>query len=328
MIAVRHAWLQKHPSPAASGGEFHWYPHDGDRELRAACVERLRGVDPPAVLWEFAPGRVVWARSFAATAPSDDRRYVGLVLTIAERDAALPADLLAELASPPAAPWTAASPIEARRRGSLAGEPRAVVRALLSGGTARVDDPIDPELAPWIGSIERCMPASVTARTRRGAWIADDRAADAPDRVAQLAVAAWRDPASTAARAWRLLGELGDARGQSVDDVVSASDASAPDALSAAERAALPGIRRLVDVLHAWGRGRLDRCATPSTLTRLADAVALHVLARLAAGRDARPAIAEVRWYALLPTDRRIALLEAVAARAASLRSLLEVDHA
>ena len=34
----RHAWLQKHPSPLTSGGEFHWFPEGraaGDRELRA-----------------------------------------------------------------------------------------------------------------------------------------------------------------------------------------------------------------------------------------------------------------------------------------------------
>ena len=65
-IVVRHAWLQKHPSPAANSGEFHWYPVGGDRDLRAELAERGHGIEPPAVLWGLAPGRVVWARAFGA----------------------------------------------------------------------------------------------------------------------------------------------------------------------------------------------------------------------------------------------------------------------
>ncbi len=30
-IVQRDAWLQKHPSPVASRGEFHWYPDGVDR---------------------------------------------------------------------------------------------------------------------------------------------------------------------------------------------------------------------------------------------------------------------------------------------------------
>src|SRR5262245_2166376 len=107
-IAIRHAWLQKHPSPAASRGEFHWYPPEEDRELRASFVERSRGVDAPAVLWQLAPGRASWARMFAATAPVDGRRYVGMVLTIAEGERAEPAELLEALEVPEAAPWSEA----------------------------------------------------------------------------------------------------------------------------------------------------------------------------------------------------------------------------
>ena len=333
MIAIRHAWLQKHPSPATDGGEFHWYPRDGDRELRAGCVDRVRGLEPPAVAWELAPGRVAWARSFAAIAPSDGRRYVGLVLTIAERVGSRPAELLAALATPPAAPWAEVHDVVAARgERSFAGDPSGVARALVSGGVARVCDPIDGELPGWIAAFERCMPSAVATTVRRGAWVAGGRSAQPADRVADIAAAAWSDPGSRVARAWRLLGELGEARGQSVDEVadeLSAIDDAARSALGDEERAALPGTRRLVDVLHGWGRGRLDRCATIATLTtRLADAVALRILARWVDGLDAGPAIAEARWYAVLPSDRRVTLLDAVAGRAESLRRLLEIGHA
>jgi len=364
-ITIRHAWLQKHPSPAASSGEFHWYPREGDRDLRASCVERVRGVDPPAVLWELAPGRVVWARPFAAIAPTDGRRYVGLVLTIVECDGASPADLLDELTAPAAMPWTteqvAKRQVSRRERvasialrgfasldialeqpaildasdtdrWSRTADVAAVARALLTGGVARVGEPAHLELAGWIASIERCMPDAVVACTRRGTWTAGDVASRGADRVAEIIAAAWGDPTSTAARAWRLLVELSEAREQTVDEVATEL-ATVHDAARATltdeERTALPGKRELVDVLHAWGRGQLDRCPTAGTLpTRLADAVALRILAHLVDGRDARAVIAEARWYALLPAARRTTLLDTIASRAVSLRALVEVGHA
>jgi hypothetical protein len=108
---------------------------------------------------------------------------------------------------------------------------------------------------------------------------------------------------------------------------LDAIDAAA--ALTAGERAELGGCDRVVDVLHAWGRGRLDRSPTADTLpARLADLVALRVLARLAADDDPSAAIAEARWYALLSAGRRQVLLAAVAQRTASLRALVEGHHA
>jgi hypothetical protein len=56
---------------------------------------------------------------------------------------------------------------------------------------------------------------------------------------------------------------------------------------------------------------------------RLADAVALRVLARLVDGSDERVAVAEARWHALLPAARRQTLLDTVAHRAVSLRPLV-----
>jgi hypothetical protein len=397
-IVQRHAWLQKHPSPLAARGEFHWYPESGDRELRASFVERVRGVEPPAVLWQLERGRVAWGQVFAATAPLDGRRYIGLVLSAIEGD--LPAaELLARLGPPPPAPWTDGVAIEtsgrspavqelAALRGDVAGVARAlvsggvanvddpvgaalrgargdvsgVVRALVSGGVANVDDPADAALPVWVASIERVLPEA-DAAPRCGVWMAG--AADgARDRVAELAAAAWREPGSRAATAWTLLCELAIARGESIDRVGSALEAlesiargesidregsaleaiaagesidrvgsaleaiAAGAVLTADERAELAGCDRVVDVLHAWGRGRLDRSPAAATLaTRLADLVALRVLAQLAADRDASDAIAEARWYALLSAGRRTALLAAVAQRTASLRALVEAHH-
>lgn len=334
---IRHAWLQKHPSPLTSGGEFHWYPEasrTGDRELRAGFVERVRGIEPPAVLWQLERGRVAWGQVFSATAPLDGRRYVGLVLSLAEGNRSM-CDLLAMLAPPPAAPWSDARATESRGR-ELAvqeltavrrearGEVAAVARALVSGGAARVDDPESPGLPAWIASIERILPEP--ARPRCGVWCTT-AATSGPDRVAELAATAWREPASRQARAWTLLCELAAARGESLDQVGAALEAiDAGAALSAEERAVAPG--DVVDVLHAWGRGRLDRSPGADTLTaRLADLVALRVLARLAAGDDAGAAIAEARWYALVPALRRSALLDAVARRTASLRAMVEAHH-
>lgn len=357
----RHAWLQKHPSPLATGGEFHWYPEvpaAGDRELRAGFVERVRGVEPPAVLWQLERGRVAWGQVFSATAPLDGRRYVGLVLSVVEGDRPA-AELLAELAPPPAAPWTAASATESLGRDlgmkelaavtrATRGDVAGVVRALLSGGSANVDDPTSRELPQWIASIERVLP-ELGARPRSGVWCAGGAGgasgasgaggarglsgASGPsrssDRVAELAAAAWREPASRAARGWTLLCELAIARGEPVDRVgvgLEAIDAGA--VLTATERAELTGGGSVVDVLHAWGRGRFDRSPDAGTLpARLADLVALRVLARLAAGDDASGAIAEARWYALLSAARRKALFTAVAQRTASLRVLVEAHH-
>jgi hypothetical protein len=347
----RHAWLQKHPSPLTSAGEFHWYPEagPGDRELRAGLVERVRGIEPPAVLWQVERGRVAWGQVVSATAPLDGRRYVGMVLSVVEGDR--PAcDLLAALAPPPAAPWSeglaiasygrepAVQEVAAVRR-ETRGDVAAVARALLSGGPARVDDPESAGLPAWIASIERILPEPGN-KPRSGVWCAGAIGGTGPggatpgpggpgarDRVAELAAAAWREPASRQARAWTLLCELAAARGESIDAIGGALESIDPGAaLTAEERARAPG--GVVDVLHAWGRGRLDGSSAAGTLAaRLADLVALRVLTRLAAGDEPGAAIAEARWYALVPAARRAQLLAAVARRTASLRTVVEAHH-
>ena len=360
-FAIRHAWLQKHPSPAAARGEFHWYPLEGDRELRASFVERSRGVDAPAVLWQLAPGRVSWARVFAATAPIDGRRYVGLALTTAEDEAATAAELLEALEVPAAAPWSesseageprrviAATAVDRRlaraRRWSTreamavvgdAGEAATpaevalIARALLGGGDAMLAASDRADLPRLVASVERCMPPRVAERPRSGAW-RTGAAGHAPDRVAGLIAEAWRDPRSRAAQAWALLCDLAAAKERGVDEIAAEVAAAEQPvaALTDAERAVLGEARDFASTLHAWGRGRLDAVASAGTLpARLADAVALRVLARLIADRDPRGAIAEARWHALLPAPRRAVLLDTVVRRAASLRALVEVHDA
>jgi hypothetical protein len=363
-ISIRHAWLQKHPSPAATRGEFHWYPPDDDRELRASFVERSRGVDAPAVLWQLAPGRVSWARVFAATAPTDGRRYAGLVLATAEDEAATAAELLEALEVPEAAPWSeAAEPRRAiaapapppamdhrlararrwsarevaadeaqprRRSDASAAEVAAIARSLLGGGDAVLADPDRAELPRLAASVERWMPPAVAGRPRRGAWRTGP-APQAPDRIAGLIAAAWADPRSRAAQAWGLLCELAEAKERTVDELAGelAAFEQPAAALTDAERAVVGEPRDFAATLHAWGRGRLDGVASAATLpSRLADAVALRVLACLIADGDPRGPIAEARWHALLPAARRAALLDTVVRRAASLRALVEVHDA
>jgi hypothetical protein len=335
---TRHAWLQKHPSPQAAGGEFHWYPDAGDRELRASFVERVRGVEPPAVLWQLERGRVAWGQVFSAIAPLDGRRYVGLVLSVVEGNRPV-AELLAALVPPRPEPWIegVATETQERRAGAqelaavrrkTRGDVAGVIRTLISGGVAMVEDPGDGELPLWIASLERLLP-DAGPRPRCGAW-RSHVARGSLDRVAALGAVAWQQPGSREAAAWTLLCELAHARGEPIDRVGTALEAiDAAGVLTDAERAELATERSVVGVLHAWGRGRFDRSAVADTLpARLADLVALRVLARLAAGADAQGAIAEARWYALLSAGRRTALLAAVGRRTASLRGLVEAVDA
>jgi hypothetical protein len=321
---TRLAWLQKHPTPAASGGEFHWFPAEGDRELRAACVERMRGIDPPAVLWELGPGRVAWARVFAAIAPGDGRRYAGLALAIVERDGAIPAELLVELAVPPPHPMPQSGPPATRPTTETGAwsiaEATAVARTLLRGGAAHIGDLDASDLAARVASLEGWLPDDVSARARRGCWLPGAPSGGEDDPAAALVQAAWRAPASRSARAWRLARELARARSESIDVVLAATHAAAARVLTDEERAAAPAMRELVDVLHAWGRGRFDGCTTSSSsMTRLADAVALAALGELAADRDPGAVLARARWHALLPADRRAALFTTLARRAPAL---------
>jgi hypothetical protein len=312
---IRHAWLQKHPTPSASAGEFHWHPADGDRELRASLVERARGVEPPSVIWELVPGRVSWAQAFAATAPRDHRRYTGLVLTVVERAGASVADLLAELVLPAPEPWTAnahASSVEALDA-FAASDLAWLARTLLSDGgeqTARIGAGYFDALPAAVAALEALLPPTMRVRTRRGVWSAAAAgAAREPDRVALLVARACSAPSSRAGQGWRLLCELASTMQRTVDAV-------------AAQLATLDGID-LASTLHAWGRGRTTRSTDD-----VSDQLALRVLSSLIADRDPAPHVAAARWHALLPADRRARLFETCARRCPSLRGIAGDVHA
>lgn len=379
-LVLRHAWLQKHPSPTTSTGEFHWHNGDGvhfvnsgrgsspaipqaslgtvstssTNELRLSLVDRLRGVVPPAALWQLAPGRVVWAQVFAATAPSDGRRYCGLAVTIAEAPGASAAELLASMLVPPAAPWSgepterevvwmpaAAAPLSSTQRAhrdTVLPAPAAVVRALISGGVATVADPARPDLPAWIASLEAWLPPTITARPRQGEWRGDTiDGTDAVEPVTAALLAAWCPPpgmtAARTRRAWAILTELAAHRGRGLDDVADELDADRDltAALTDDERTRVPVRDRTarfadwVHALHHWGRGRLDAAPAGATrVDRLADLVVARVLADHTTGTDERAAIDHVRWHALLPAVRRRELLAAVIARAPSIGELID----
>jgi hypothetical protein len=295
---VRRAWLQKHVTPAARAGEFHWYPADGDRELRAGLVEQLAGVQGDVVLWRLSPRRAVWARAFVATAPSDGRRYTGLAVAIAEGEAGAAGLLDAIVPSPPVQ-WSEQLAVLAPGSEPCTLPDRAAVaRALLDGGAAAIGELSRPGLPRAVAAIERRMPFCVAARARQGAWVADG-GVRAVDRVAELAVAA---PGTRPARAWQLACELADGT-RGVEAVVAA---------------ALRDDAAWLRTLNAWGRGK-----GVAEIDALADGVALRALALLLADREPARAIAEARWHALLPRGHRDELLAAVARRATSLDKVI-----
>jgi hypothetical protein len=317
-MTIRHAWLQKHATPVASDGEFHWYPPSG---AAPEVVERSRGVTPPAVLWELAPGRVVWAQAFAATAPIDARRYVGFVVSIVEGDGTA-AELLHRLVAPPARPWDG-SPAAIADDTGVATLAAPVARALLAGGTAAVGDPTASDLPQLVASLEQLVPDRVAMTQRRGMFTAG--AAIAPlDRVADLMLRAWNGDERSLA-GWRLLAELAQVQDRGLDGVELDGDRAIGAALSDDERALIGDARDFVRVLHLWGRGRLDRSPGAASLAaRLSDALASRVLASYLAGDDGRAPVASARWYALLPATRRATLLTTATARTPSLSEVID----
>jgi hypothetical protein len=321
-IATTHAWLQKHATPTARGGEFHWHPASA---ALPALAERLHGASPPCVLWELSPGRVVWALAFAATAPSDGRRYTGLAVAIASGDASI-VELLRALVVPPARPWSNDAAVPAGEAPRL-GDGVAIGSALLSGGDAWLGDPCHAGLPPVIAELEALVPRDIAARTRLGTWRADDGIARLVrhDPAGELLAAAWRDPRGASAIAWRATCELAAARGDNVvelaREICDDDRGDVARALTTDERALLGEPLAWPRVVNAWGRGRLR---ARDAGDRLADVLAARVIAELARAGDARAAIADVRWHALLPAARRAELFATLARRTASLTEVLD----
>ncbi len=313
-IALRHAWLQKHPTPSAAAGEFHWHgegePLPDDAALRGRVVEEVQRLAAPAVWWELSPRRVIWAAVFSAISPTDARPYRGVALTVAtSREGAL-AEMLGELRLAPAAPWraaereaTGATTTEAGRgagaraaRAAQAARPGAhdaeVARAILSGGAATIEDPHDPSLPAQLARLVQRLPAALAGRTVSG-QLTDAATTmlqhDGGDAVAELLARVWRSEdgpgraageLEAAQEAWRLLCELAE------------SDARA----SAAARALRAEVvTALLDELMSESQRALSVRFPDRASKRFARAL------RAWAGRGAgRPSAAPASWRQLL----------------------------
>jgi hypothetical protein len=104
-------------------------------------------------------------------------------------------------------------------------------------------------------------------------------------------------------------------------EVCDQDDRDVSRALTADERALLGEPLAWPRVVNAWGRGKLR---ADDAADRLADGLAARVIAELARAGDARTAIADVRWHALLPAGRRAELFATLARRTASLTEVID----
>lgn len=266
-LSLRHAWLQKHPTPGAAAGEFHWYPeidpasNGNDGAIRRQVVEQVQGIAPPAVWWQLTPGRVLWAAVWAAVSPSDARPYRGVSLSIIEGQAGAE-DLLAHLRAANPAPYS--GPCASKEGSAAAPSPQPgkvtgcdgieVARAMIDGGVVTVADPYQPAIPSMMGELARLLPAHIAHRTRTGQWRSSpavdptrrgrsqERSQErerVPDRVAWLLAAAWRSEDGVAGRrarqAWSLLGELARHHGVEMDEIAMRSEqvARSADAFAA-----------------------------------------------------------------------------------------------
>ena len=245
-VAIRHAWMQKHPTPTRSGGDFHWHPPIAP-PIASALSELLSRSGPePATLWMVSPRFIAWARTFSATAPGEQRRYTGMVASIAQpRDmdawVEVVPDVLGQLVLPPAAPFsgtrwdvvdpklTSASdaidvwPIDTDTLAELfahADSRDSIARAVLTGGQARCVAPHDERLPAIFGQMLSWLPAAERVVARGGAFVrSTNESVDAPNEAEanmfHYLAGAWFCPRRIRARdplfgvtAWRLVLEL------------------------------------------------------------------------------------------------------------------------
>jgi hypothetical protein len=287
-LEVSHAWLQKHPTPVAGGGEFHWYPGAGegggiDARLRGRVVEQVQGLTAPSVWWELAPGQVIWASVFSAISPGDSRPYRGVALCVVRGDAPAEA-LLARMVPAPPRPWQAEPPSitaagEAEAHALSMRDAARLARAMLRGGAAAVSHPHQAALPARLAELMKLLPAEIAESPKSGqlrqageasqlgqlgpmsaTGEADggDERAGGGDALAELLARAWlaEGAARRSARAaWTLLCELGCA-----DDELP--EPAAPAACSTTGGAAA---QRLDEILTA-SRAAEERAAAPEAL--------------------------------------------------------------
>lgn len=287
-VRLRHGWLQKHATPRSSRGDFHWYPEDGDGDLRASLAARAG--DGGEVHWRIEPGRVVWATSFAEVAPADRRSYVGLAVVEATGAGADAATLLSAIAPLPAAPWAeqptervvevAVPPSHAPApgpAGAIAPElARALAVGLWRGGAAPVPDPTAAALPAMFGSLETWLPDAVRATPRSGTLArAAEGASTSAGPLHHYLGLAWALPAAIAARD----PQLGRRAWQAAMGLAARNQLSAEgifeelEALSRAWNTApdLAGLLQRTGTVRADELAACDRRA-PAPLTAAADA--------------------------------------------------------
>lgn len=274
-MRIAREWLQKHPTPAAADGDFHWWPGDADEAVRATIAADAAPEPGTLTVW-LAPDHVIAARRFTATAPADQRRYQGLAVVIA--DGAATAGLLAAIEVPAAAPWGESG----EEPTSLASVGAAAVAAMWRGGRVRALALEDA------ARIEAWLPPELRATPRR---IVIGEADDDLGALAPLARWLARAFASRGAariraqRAWRAVQGLARVEGRDVAaqvaELVALDDAWTTAAgvrayLEAAGIAVEPRLHVAGDgrdqwarALHGWGRGWLpDTEAVAAVLAR------------------------------------------------------------
>lgn len=287
---IRREWLQKHPTPRAGDGDFHWFPAAADPALLSAIAA---GAAADLTLW-LEPGRVVCARRFTAVAPGDGRRYVGISAAISEHPGASAAALLAATPIPEPSPWNAAptDPIDVaisepapRSHGSAT---PALIAATWLGAAS-------PELVPvtTVAAIETWLPDEVRARARRivlGAPADESPAADAARWLA-VALAAHGPALERARRAWSAVLAAPTPPLELMTELAVLERAwSTADSLRAHLDLPLPpraitggdGDAQWSRILHAWGRGWL----APHHTARLAHLLGRRALADQLASID------------------------------------------
>ena len=315
-VRLRHEWLQKHPSPRAARGDFHWFPGEVDADLRASLAEGARAGQAQ---WRIDPGRVAWAVGFAATAPADGRRYVGLAVTVAEASAPA-AELLAAIDALPAAPWQeqpGEGEVDVAPLGDDTPADTAIdaataaraARALWRGGAMLAADPTAAAWPRALASLETWLPPAVRASARSGSIVGDGDA-PAPGPLHHYLGVSWALPPAIAARdagygrrAWRLAHALAARQGVEVEaffdelaalarawdtaadldgyltraGVVREAERAACDRRAPAPLGDAPDAGRLWSrVVHYWGRGLL---AGDGLDERLAAVLARRVVA-------------------------------------------------
>lgn len=293
---MRVEWLQKHPTPAARGGDFHWYPGAVDAGLRAEIAAGAAGA---LTIW-VAPERVVVARRFAAVAPADDRPYHGLAVVVADGP-------LAAVPVPAPSPWPGELPPPAPLRGELSA---ALVAAAWHGGTAPA---VDVDGVPArLAALDPWLPAAARAARRR--IVLDDVAIPPPPPAAAWLARALALGGAARERAlatWTALQSLP----SSLDDTFAAVAELAAAFASAAAlrdhlaRAGVHVPRRLhadasaADqwslVLHGFGRGLVAASARDALAAILARRVLADHLAVEHAPRSWRRTL---RCELLLPS--------------------------